>query len=278
VKRTIQRLCRKFRGDRNRINLEDLEQLKATLRNDYRRLLVRDSYAAEHEPSIVGLYSSVAEGKLEDLVLTISTSLMLKFEFAGEFQHRFTFCCDGTYKRVTCDYPLIVCGMTTYRNHFQVIAASFVLKETTKAYSKVFEHIQREAPSEFHPSYMMADTASMITAAARRVFPLWTLWPWTTVLTTPSCPTFANRMAISIYEAGAALGEGYYMVLSTPLGVPEQITHWKASTLESGVSYAVTPCCNSLTYLKLYSPGFSGGSLRSVWIRSTIFLCRIQGI
>ncbi len=145
MKRTIQRLCRKFRGDRNRINLEDLEQLKATLRSDYRRLLVRDSYAAEHEPRIVGLYSSVAEGKLEDLVLTIPTSLMLKFEFAGEFQHRFTFCCDGTYKRVTCDYPLIVCGMTTYRNHFQVIAISFFRRKRRKRNQK-FSSIYREKP------------------------------------------------------------------------------------------------------------------------------------
>jgi hypothetical protein len=170
TKRSIQRLCRKLRGERTRLHLGHLQEMKRKCQRDFRRLSIRDPYAAEHEPRIIGLDSKIKDtGELEQLVLTISTSAMLKF--ACEYQTRFTFCCDGTYKRVTSDYPLIVCGMTTPHNHFQPISISFVLKETTYAYGKVFSHVKNTVPCEFHPCFAMADAACMIANAMEKEFP-----------------------------------------------------------------------------------------------------------
>lgn len=173
-KRAMQRLCRRLRGPRTKLTIGDLDALRVSTKAEYRRRLVDDPRSAEHYPRVIGLHRVIDDkDDIAELVLTVSTTALLKFGM--NYQHQFTFATDATYKRVTSDYPIVVCGLVTSRGRFQVLSMSMVLKENTKAYCKAFSHLkmetQRISRGTFSPTAGMADAADMITKALYTVFP-----------------------------------------------------------------------------------------------------------
>lgn len=161
--RAIQRHCRGMLGKRTQLHIDDLENERKARTRQYRRLVIHDPVSAEHFPRIIGLDASKnASGDLVDMVLTISTTSMLKFAMAH--QKVFTFSTDATYKRVTSDYPIIVTGFITNQRRFQLLSMSFVLRENTSSYCKAFTHIKSSVESiftgqTFSPMYSMGDGA-----------------------------------------------------------------------------------------------------------------------
>ena len=174
TKRSIRQHVSAVQGQKTVLNIDELEAQRKDLKRKYRHLLIADRAKGENFPRIIGLDSQVdPQGKLKDMVLTVSTTAMLKF--AIEFQDQYCFATDATYKLVTSDYPVVVCGFVTQHRRFQLVSLSFVMRETTESFQKVFEHIKSSAESictnrTLCPAFSMADGASAISTSLRHVF------------------------------------------------------------------------------------------------------------
>ena len=81
---------------------------------------------------------------------------------------------DATYKLMTCNYPLIIVGISDLQSTFYLTAVAIVEAETAEAYKWVLQIIVEKCRSlniHFHPTAVIADNSSAISLAVSQVFP-----------------------------------------------------------------------------------------------------------
>ena len=154
---------------RKPLTVRDLETLRDHLDEEYFKQVTTCYSLAQHLPRIIGITVKGDDDmeKLEELAITFSTNTLLRRAARCR-----TLLVDATFKVTTAGFPLIACGTSDSVHGFRLISVSLVLGETTKSYSRVFEHLMHKVREvtgiPFNPECVMADAASSITSSMRK--------------------------------------------------------------------------------------------------------------